>query len=507
MKKQISKLLLIPTFLGLVACSTNSGAIDLTKNAPDFSNRERQFMTFGYSSTNDGTYTENGVKINTGVDHRTAANFKDYKDAGLNVMMIQQNYGWWDGDFKNSDLSWMMDLCIEAEIDRCIISDMRIYELSMKETPIVGPGCLYETQEDLVEYVRDRMSNYMDHPCFYGLLIRDEPFHQMLPAFGSVYRAIKTVKPDAYIEANLLPYDSSEQARYRYCPDYASCTAPEAYNKYLHSFVENAQPEKLMMDSYPILVSGSSTTIKTDHLIGLQMLSKFCSENNIRFEAIAQTFAGTISGNEKWATQNVATMNWQLNAYLGFGVKTLGYFTYWRKADNSNGNGGEWFTDGTSFVTLNGQKTPLYYTMQTLHKEIQDFAPCMYDFQYQGVKCLSFEPTPYDTRFMSDVPEDDFTLLDDDHIHADEGSLMLTTELKDPTTGQYMYMVENIVNPLLKKSEYEDIAMHYSLDFGSKYNAAEVYYRGVKKLVPLKNGVYSGYLDAGYADYIMPYVA
>ena len=50
--------------------------------------------------------------------------------------------------------------------------------------------------------------------------------------------------------------------------------------------------------------------------------------------------------------------------------------------------------------------------------------------------------------------------------------------------------------------------MDFSIQFDAdRYNAAEVYFRGERRLVPLDNGKYSSRLDAGYAEYIMPYKA
>jgi hypothetical protein len=69
-----------------------------------------------------------------------------------------------------------------------------------------------------------------------------------------------------------------------------------------------------------------------------------------------------------------------------------------------------------------------------------------------------------------------------------------------------MYMMENLLDPRLFSDE-DNLNMKFSINFGSKFNAVEVYYRGNKKLVALDNGVYSSSLDAGYAEFLIPYKA
>ena len=75
-----------------------------------------------------------------------------------------------------------------------------------------------------------------------------------------------------------------------------------------------------------------------------------------------------------------------------------------------------------------------------------------------------------------------------------------------------MYMVQNALDPFYKEIEEnkndDKTMMDFSIQFDAdRYNAAEVYFRGERRLVPLDNGKYSSRLDAGYAEYIMPYKA
>lgn len=496
-----SKTILALSFLGLLTLSScGSTQVDLEKNAPDYSSKAGEFVTFAYASPTDGSYTENGVPMSTGEDYRTVERYREYKEAGLNTMLIQGNDPYGGEDFETSQLKKNMDMCIEAGISRCIVFDSRVQKLSTSQVSLIGEGAAYATQEELNAYVKECMKDYSKHQAFYGMMIMDEPTYKELPAFGQVYKAIKA-NADCYIEANLLPLSSTDVSRYT--AEYASMTTDEAYQAYLDKYIECASPDKILMDSYPMRYDGSTYSIFTTHLRGLQILADTAKKHNIAFEAVGQTYGATVNGSHKMSAPTFASMEWQMNAYMGFGVETFGYFTYWRKQNNSLS--GEWFTDGTSYITQYGEKTNLYYAMQAISGEMQSFAPVIKNFDYTASNSYVFAPVAYPTGYAN-MEEQKFALFGKDDIGANSGSVALVTELKDKSNGQMMYMVMNSLDPDYKQDD-ENIVMDFEINFGSDYDAVEVYYRGERYLKSLDNGVYKSSLDAGYAEYIMPYKA
>ncbi len=496
-----SKCILAIASLGVISlASCQAAPLDLEGKAPDYSSKSGEFITFAYASPTDGSYTENGIAMSTGEDYRTVERYREYKEAGLNTMLIQGNDPYNGEDFATSQLKKNMDMCLEAGISRCIVFDSRIQKLSASQTSLIGEGAKYATQEELNEYVSDCMKDYSEHDAFYGVMILDEPTYKELPAFGEIYKAIKANK-DCYIEANLLPFSENDVSRYT--DKYASMSSEEAYQAYLDKYIECAAPDKILMDSYPMRYDGTSYSIFSTHLRGLQMLANTAKRHGIAFEAVAQTYGATTNGAYKMATPTFSSMEWQMNAYMGFGVETFGYFTYWRKQNNSLS--GEWFTDGTSYITQYGEKTNLYYAMQTISEEMQDFAPVITNFDYSASSSFVFAPVAYPTGFAN-MEEEEFALFDKDDITANSGSVALVTELEDKSNDQKMYMVMNALDPDYKKDD-QNIVMDYKIDFGTEYNAVAVYYRGERYLKELDNGVYSSSLDAGYAEYIMPFKA
>ncbi len=499
MKKNII-LLSVVTLMSLSSC----GGVDLEKNAPDYSSSKGEFITYGYASPTNGNYSVDGVTINTGENYQTVERYKEYKEAGLNTMMLQ----WEDRfplsgetEFATSHCKHLMDLTYEAGIERCIITDDRFRSLSGKETPIIGNE--FGSQAELNAYVAEAIKDYIDHPAFYGLLLIDEPRYYQLDSFGAVYKAIKAYDPNIYIESNLLPFTVGETARERFSPDWQTMTDEEAYVDYLERYMKVTGAEKILMDDYPFRVRGNSEIIKDAFFKGIQILANYCNEHNLRFETVSQSMGGKNNGNRTWSMPTLPCLEWQLNNYMSMGSQVFAFFTYWRKV--SNRTDGEWFNDGESFVTSDGHLTSVYYNAQTVLREMQAFAPVILNFQYQASKSIAEEPVafPIDYATMDDM---DFALFTNDDITLQEGRMLTLYELKDETNDRYMYSVMNAMDPRLYSVE-KDLTAEFSINFGNKYNAVEVYYRGVKKLVALNNGVYSSKLDAGYAEYLIPYNA
>lgn len=489
----------------LTACTSQA---DIDKSAPDYSSYKDQFITFAYSSPTNGQYTEDGTVYFTGEDYRTAERYKEYKDAGLNTMMIQRVDPYNGEEWTSSQLKKNMDNCVTAGLERCIVFDERLYGLSEKNynTKKVVPD-LYATQDDLVTYVKECMKDYSKHEVYYGMMLMDEPSIKKCGNFknyGAVYRAIMTASKQlgvtTYIESNLLPYHTNESIKAHYVEDTSAYTQEEAYDKYLSDFIEETGTKKILMDSYPICYDGASYTLLDSHIRCLQLIANKCKEKGLEFNAVAQTTAYSNNGKMSHGTLNAATMNWQMNMYMGYGVTKFGYFTYWRKKENSST--GEWFIDGSSFMSQFGEKTDLYYVMQNLHTEMQKFAPVISQFDYQGSAKYVTGPS-YSTAFIDAVKNDTFTMLD--NVTISDQRTVLVTELKEQKTGNYMYMVMNAANPDLTRGN-RNITADITLSFKNS-NAVSSYYKGNKTNIPLDGSKLSIKLDPGYAMFVIPYNA
>jgi len=545
--KSFKKLLVLPLFaLSLSACNGNAEVVlNLKKYAPNYSRIKATINTFGYTPPTGGEYYEDGITISTGEDYRTPERYKEYKDCGMNILMLQSEDQYDHKPFEKSALKKRMDDAQTAGLERVIVCDDYLYQLCNTREPLIDPDKDYEltvsntqktigglhnfkSEQALIDYVGTLIAPYRNHPVFYGVIIRDEPYLCHLPNWCRVYKALSMACPNIYIEGNLLPYESSAGAYFRFTNTDISKEgqasqatdvptkqeAIAAYRNYVESYLDWSGASRVMMDSYPFILSnnGRVHNIKASYLQGLQILGDICTERDIEFEGVSQSMGGKNNKNPTWQSPSTAALQWQMNTYLGLGCETFGYFTYWRKVWNQSN--GEWFNDGESFISSNGTRTSIYYNVKSMHEEMQKAAPTMSCFKLKNTTCYVNGSSEIDNSYAY-IDERDMTLFKQSDFKANQGSVAFITELRDSVTvgkNQYMYMVMNALDPYYKAIEEnpndDKTLMNFSIQFDAKkYNAVAVMYRGETYLYQLQNGLYKSTLDAGYAEYIMPFRA
>ena len=143
---------------------------------------------------------------------------------------------------------------------------------------------------------------------------------------------------------------------------------------------------------------------------------------------------------------------------------------------------------------------------------MQKFAPVVLNYKYQGAKMFTapitnFSTTPYLSSYVESVTK---TTFDWDNSYEFEllkeveqdNDIILSTELYDETNDLYMYMVQNVINPI--NSRKGNTTTTVSVKFEDGYDWVAEYDCGELRYVPLKNGVYKTTLSAGYAVYLIP---
>lgn len=495
--------------IGLAGCGKGT---DLS-GAPDYSNMSGEFLTYGYTGPTDGTWFRDDEQYNTGEDFRTVERYAEYKAAGFNTLLLQGNEPYKGEAFETSELKRTMDRAYQAGIERVIVYDSRLEPLSGQTEPLVGEGRKFATDEKLVEYIRDCLADYKDHPAFYGVMLVDEPFYDQLPQAAKMYKACEQALDGIYVQLNLLPLDSTASSGRFQDPEgeFADLNVYDQYELYLEQFCEWSECDRICMDSYPIRQNTMSTGeasgyyILDTHLRNLRILNRVADKYNCKLDAVAQTMGmGTLSGKNVWLkAPDRSEMYWQMNTYMGFGIKTFASFTYWNKQQNSVDNE---FYDGSAYITRAGERTDLYYSMQKIHGEMQEFAPVLLNFDYQGMRYYYTKPTSYSTMHLSGAfaegeEQDEFARLAG--VEVGTAQMAMVTELKDEQRGNYMYMLINPQAP--SNAKFSDVSLTATMDFGKQYKAVQVWYKGKSELKPLNNGKITFDLAAGYAVYVMPY--
>ncbi len=483
--------------LGCVGCK------DKAELAPDYSASTLQFDFYGYTGPTDGRWWLNNNEIYEGQDFRTVDRLKEYKDVGMTIYLPQSAGNYNGGDWETSDAKMVMDRAQEAGLDKVILTDNRIQSLSATdgEGGLIGEGKTFADEAALDQYVASLMAPYKDHPVFYGVMLKDEPSYTMFEAYGQVYKSIKRVCPDAFVQANLLPlYSSFPASRFPVLSDEekegmteleAKC---EGYSRYLKMFLDYSGADYIMYDQYPM----NETNIYDMYIPCLQIAAKVAKERGVKLFNVTQTMRMTTpDSNNRFIKESDAY--WLNNMLVGFGVKQISYFTYWTKQDNDTN--GEMFHDNGSFINRNGTKTELYDIMKKIMAEEQKLAPTILNFDYVTSNIYKKVPYVYNASHVNTaIKGDAFKKMDDVKVDKE---VAMVTELYDKNKKVYMYMLQNVVDPLNKGVDaYQTI----TADFDDDCTHAVVFQKGERTVVELeKGGKFSVQQRPGHAVYVIPY--
>ena len=512
-------------FMALLSTATialSSGCDALSKfekipEGPDYSDSSLQFDFYGYSSLIDG-WNIDGTSYDVDEDYLSVDRIKEYKDAGMTIY-FPQSAAAYNGSvpFEQSEAKRAMDTALEAGIDKVILMDPRIQGLSKpaKENAVglIGEGKQFATEEELDATIASYLEPYKDHEAFYGVMLGDEPFYYHTENYGQVYRSIKRVMPECYIQYNLNPITAGTGINSAEGKRNIDVRFPELvegdegygaaidsvdeliarYKKYIRGFMDATGASYIQYDQYPFRHAD-----KTDeyYLLGLQVVSELVKEYDAEFYFVTQTY-GQTDGVANPRMLSEADLYWLNNMLVGFGIKQISYFTYFTKADNN----AEHFIDGNSFITWYGEKTSIYYTMQQIMAEEQKLAPVVLNFEYKTSKVFMQMPTTYNSSFALKTLElPGFTALKEVNINKE---VALVTELYDAEKQNYMYMIQNIVDPVYKGSKAYQTTV---VTFADQYKYVAIYQKGERTLMKLdKTNSLTLKQKPGEAAYVIPY--
>lgn len=482
--------------------------------APDYSDSKLQYDFYGYSAAIDG-WTIDGVKYSSGNDYKSVERIKEYKDAGMTIYFPQSAAAYWGQDFATSETKRVMDNVLEAGLDKVILMDTRIQGLSKpaKENAVglVGEGKQFATEAELDATIAEYMAPYKDHEAFYGVMLGDEPFYYHTTNYGEVYRSIKRVAPDCFIQYNLNPITAGTginkegvrniDARFPALEEgdegYGAALDSDEeliarYKKYLRNFMDATGADFIQYDQYPFR---HSEKVDEYYILGFQVVAQLAKEYNAEFYFVTQTY-GQTDGVPNPRKLSEADLYWMNNMLIGFGIKQVSYFTYFTKADNNT----EHFIDGNSFITWYGEKTNIYHWMKQIMAEEQKLAPTILNFEYTTSKVYMKAPTIFNSSYaLRTLETEDFKAITNVNVNKE---VALITELYDAKKQNYMYMVQNIVDSTHKGSKAFQTTV---LTFDEKYTCAVVFVKGESSIKVLENGTLTLKHKAGEATYVMPF--
>lgn len=464
-------------------------------------NSQRTLNFYGYYGPTDGTWIENGEKKSCGTDFRTVEKFREYKDAGLTILMLGGvPANMYNGeDWETSDIKMIMDRAYEAGIDKILVHDARIRPLGAVVGGIVGEGKPFATEEELDKTVAAYMAPYRDHPAFYGVLLHDEPKYTMMRSIGQIYRSVKRVCAKAFPHCNLWPPAFSAIGSFLPPPaEGENKTIENSWKAYLKMFIDETGADYVQYDHYPM----QPDLFAAGYIKGLQMTAEFARDNNVKFYHVAQAFAMIIDGKLQNRYIKEPDAYYLANLMLGFGVAEVAYYTYWAYPNNLTKN--VIMPQDSSFINFKGEKNELYGIMQKAIAYMKGMYSVTGNFEY----CASTYIVGDRKDFCNDnVADYEFYGLNRDKLRLATDAVVdrdtvLITEMQDKKSGHILYTVQNIIDPY--EAVGKDADENITICFGG-FRRAVAYKDGKEKDVKLEDGRYSLTLSPGQAEFIIPY--
>ncbi len=587
LQKIVSCVLAACTLFTITACVADNGTsvneAEMKAMAPDYSAYTHQMDSYCYSGPNDGHWNWDDSEYYIGKDLRTVENYQIYKDAGMTIylpqtdarMGVSGNYlgttkvsEWnpqvWENrenEWKSTKVFW--DRAYEAGLEKIIMTDVQFQSWSrvehgmlLKPADVVIPEgeespYTFQSEEEFDAVIAKLLEPYIDHPGFFGVMLKDEPSYACVEAYGQTYRAIKRAAKnyynfDIFVQHNLFPMRCNLTAGvYSMLPllewfddEEDSVSSKDFYTmvgggqpnqevispkeevqkileaevaayggdiikvgalkfeKYLEGFALSMGSDYLQYDDYPLRGTEESPEVLDSYLLGLQVAAGVCTKLDIDLQFVTQSYAST--------TKRVLTEDdcyWMNNMLLAFGVSQINYYTYIAKKDNSSSD--EYYDNYGSFITRQGDKTDIYYYYQKINQENNKFAPVKLNFKYQGSRVYNKLPLNFGGNYCSmQWVDNSYTFTELKNFTLNKESA-LVTESYDEANNRYMYCVQNLVDSAYKGSlAFQTTELTFD---AAKYKYAAVYRNGERTLVPLDNGKLVIENAAGQAAFVIPY--
>ena len=460
-----------------------------TENRPDYSESKQEYTLWAYSGTCDDWYGVGGKKyfFEDGT-RQTPEHTKWYAESGLNILFVDWMFPF-DGRqaFEGSRVKEVMDMA-HAEGLKCMVFESNLHTLSSSKTSLIDPNDAdgvhtFSSQEALNAYVAGLLKDVKNHSAFYGVSLKDEPSYQQLTAIGEVYRAVKATCPDAFVSMNLLPLDSHAVVKANYCAGAANMGLVAAYKQYLETYYEQIGQYcgYIQYDDYPLVTKNAVLSTTLDNA---QTVAEFAKEKGLRFGKVYGTYNRECSETELY---------WQTSIGMAMGIKDHSYYTYYPVTNVGTATPPD---ERASFVNRVGDRNPVYYSMQKIHREMQFNAKALMNFEYQKLNYYVKTPVPGDKGFLAGVEQNNLTDVTKVTLSAE--GIVLVTEQYDRRNGRRGYYVMNITDP------FQETTIGTTVKF-DKFKNVQIYDGKTVSNKKLKDGEITFELATGKGVFVMPY--
>ena len=492
-------------FCALAGCGTSEKKSD----APDYSQSTVRFDRWAYTAVYDGwwqTVLPDGTKVRlensaeTPIAITSKESLQEYKDCGMNVLLINYIYSVDGPSFKGSKTERIMDWAHELDM-KCMLFEGTVRAFSQYEESVINPDKadgkkFFNTQEEFKNFLYEQVKDVVAHPAFLGFTLRDEPSYKMLPAMGQTYKALLSIAPNSHNMINLLPMYNGKSVIPHYCEGALEMPLHEAYGRYLQTYLDCTGADYIQYDSYPLLGDDTWQTLDEDYVWNMQIVAEFAKKNNLRFDHVFQSCSWRGTGKNGQTTAGArkpseADMRWQMNIGMAMGIKGYAYWNYYPVVNTD----GEHHDLTSSFLNRDGSQNAMYGWMKKFHGEMQVTEKALANFDYVTSQVTACEPVPGLTTHIQGVTQGEFSLLQSD---LKSPGILLVSELYDDEKDLTGYYICNATDSLEKSS------LEVSLTFEG-YDMVQYYFRGNVEEIALENGEVTLQLPTAQGGFVIPY--
>jgi len=505
MKKRF-RFLCLTLCVVMMLCVSGVGCSDEANNPtlPDYSATTGDFEFFAYSPNSSGKYTIDGVEREMGPNMRTEQGYLDYKNAGLDILMVTGDSAYNGEGWTGSVAETVIRTAEKAGITKILLNDKRINALFEDKDNLVGENGRFASQEALTAYVRTCMEDYAAEENLYGIQVRDEPDYTYLKVTGEIYKAIKAAAQELglgniFINLNLLPLSQNSK---QFAKNPQNLT--DAYTSYVNDYLDETGADRICCDVYMFRKDGVCSWFYQT----VQIIRKACDDRGIKMSFCLQSFELYSGTNKVYRGVGRSEMFMELYSLLGFGVDQFAYYTYHLPSSYTTS-----WPDNSTFINLKGEKNNVYYYGQEAMSAARRMSKIMLNYKFKGAKFFFTSGVPkFGTSNYISSKQDSITgtsaVFDNSYEFANlksveiDNDVVLATELYDEKNGLFMYMLQNVIDPI--GGEYGRTAETVKADFGAEFTYVAELSDGYLEYVKLDGGKYEKTLSAGNAVYLIP---
>ena len=363
-----------------------------------------------------------------------------------------------------------------------VVLNTIIFELIHHTTPN-GNFIQPEDYEFIFDRVFRNDYEYFEQVNYYGNFLQDEPLtdadnaplKRLLAALTLYYKYCNNLGIISEPVVNLLPGGDTS-----------------AYISYLDYYFQYIAPMigYVSFDQYVLDQSGSSYSIRTEHLLNLEMMAQRILASGHRIQLRTYIFPHAVAEGSHRAITLANELRFQIYANLCFGASEIIYYGYTCHTNDDR----ETTIGLVNMYTL--EKSQVYYFAKEVNNEVLTFGAAYRRFDWQGVMYKERNSTFYRCTQMRQLQH----ALSS---HAGISSYTVTRHgligcFENPN-GDYAYMVMHYGDP---KTESNNNSI--KITFADRYNTIIVYQGGQKHAYRLTNHAYTFTLAAGCGAFVIP---